>query len=100
MKSQHDDAADVPQPELPRDLRGRLDVRLDDGLRRILLAGVATRVHIHRHQGFGVLDDDVAAGLEVDAAPERGPDVLFDSELVENRNVPAVQLDSILELRD
>src|SRR4028119_2142973 len=37
---EHDDAAEVAQPNLPHDLLGRLHVRAEDGLLEILLADV------------------------------------------------------------
>src|SRR5437867_1854909 len=67
------------------DLAVRLEVDLEHGLLEVAFADVLARVHVDRDQRFGVVDDDVPAGLEPDAAPERPLDVLLDPERLENR---------------
>src|SRR5436309_10666539 len=80
-----DDAAQVTQADLADDLADRLEVDLEHGLLEVAFADVLARVHVDRDQRFGVVDDDVPAGLEPDAAPERPLDVLLDPERLENR---------------
>ena len=82
-----DDAAEVAQPQLARDLARRLHVRLEDRLLRILLAGVAARVHVDRDQRFGRLDDQVAAGRQIAATLEEVAQLLLDVRLVEQRDL-------------
>ena len=61
---QHDQAADVSQPELPANLLGRLEVHLKQRLVFFLLVvalvPMAAGVHVHRHQRLGLVDDDVS----------------------------------------
>ena len=83
-----DNPAQVPQPDLPHDLARRLEVRLDDGVLESpgrLLADVAPGVHVDRDEGFRLVDDDVAAGLQPDLAAERLVDLGLDAILVEYR---------------
>src|SRR3989475_12029478 len=73
-----DDAADVAQPQLARHLPRRLDVGLQDRALGVLLARVATRVHVDRGEGLGRLDDQVAPGRELHPWLEETADLRFD----------------------
>src|SRR5690606_40734451 len=57
----YDDAADVPQAELPGDLPGRVQIRLQDRLLRILLPRVPAGVDVDGDERLRRLDDDVPA---------------------------------------
>ena len=59
------------------------------------LPGGAGRVDVHRHQRFGVVDHDGAAGRQVDLAREGGFDLVLDLEAREQRHVVAIQLDPV-----
>src|SRR5207245_32144 len=59
-----DDAAQVPQPDLVHQLLHRLEVGLEDRLLELVLPRVAAGVDVDRHQGLGLVDHDVAAGVE------------------------------------
>ncbi len=73
-----DDAAEVAQPQLPRDhLRG-LEVGLEDRVVEAAAADEAAGVDVDRRHRLGLVDDQVAAGLEVDAAAEGLLDLLLD----------------------
>ena len=64
-----DDAAQIAQPDLAHDLRDGIEVGLDDGVfeaRR--LADIFAGVDVDGDQRFGLVDDDVAAGLQPDLA--------------------------------
>src|SRR3989475_1321578 len=87
-----DDAADVPQPQLARYFARRLDVGLQDRALGVLLARVATRVHVDRGEGLGRLDDQVAPGRELHSWLEETADLRFDVVLVEQRGLGLVQL--------
>ncbi len=80
-----DDAAQVAQPDLAHDLAGRLEVDLEHRLLEVALAHVLAGVDVDGHQGLGVVDDDVAAGLEPDPPPERLLDLLLDAGGLEDR---------------
>ena len=56
-----DEAREIAQPQLPSHFLGRFEIGF---IRRVLdrmLARGAARVHVHRDEGFGLVDDDVAA---------------------------------------
>src|SRR5256712_7326476 len=55
----HDDAADVAQPELLDDLLCRLEVDAQDRLLLVLLADVASGVDVHRGQRLRLVEDQV-----------------------------------------
>ena len=60
---ENDDPAKVAQAYLTNDLLDRFQVRLDDGVLEPAgpLADVAPGVHVDGDQGFGLVDDQVAA---------------------------------------
>src|SRR5215831_68140 len=80
-----DDPAEVAQADLADDLTDRLEVDLEHGLLEVALADVLARVDVDRDERLGVVDHDVAAGLEPHAAPQRLLDVLLDAERLEDR---------------
>ena len=55
-------------------------------------AGGAGGVDVHRHQGFGVVDDDGAARRQVHRAAVGRFDLVLDLEAAEQRRVIAVAL--------
>ena len=91
-----DDPADVPQPDLPRDLAGCLEVGPQDRLLGVLLPGVASRVDVDAHQRLGGLDDQRAAGGELDSRLEQLADLRLDVELVEQRQTDREVLDDLV----
>src|SRR4029077_107371 len=96
----HDDAAEVAQPNLPHDFLHGFEVGLDDGVleARGALANELSRVDVDGHEGFGVVDDDVAAGFEPDFGAQGFVQLVLDAELLEDRRFLAVQLDAVDEL--
>src|SRR6266581_3266840 len=94
----HDDAADVPQAQLPRHLARRFDVRLEDGALGVLLAGVPPSVHVDRRERLGRLDDQVATGRELYPRLEEVHDFRFDIVYVEQRRFGLVQLHPLDEV--
>ena len=67
-----DDAADVPQAQLPDDLLGGLEVVLGDGLLEVAAgARELAGVHVHHGHGLGAVDHERAAGGQVHLALER-----------------------------
>jgi len=87
-----DDAAEVAQPQLARDRLAGFEVGLEDGVVEIAAADEAARVHVDRCERFGLVDDEVAARLEVDALEQRLRDLLVDVEQVEDRPLASVVL--------
>src|SRR5881628_2532215 len=94
-----DDATQVTQADLADDLADRLEVDLEHGLLEVALADVLAGVHVDRHERLGVVDDDVAAGLEPHAAPQRLLDVLLEAERLEDRGGLLPEPHAILQRR-
>ena len=57
-----DQTRQIAQPELPRDLVGGLEIGLERGVLDVMFARRPTGVDVDRHQRFGLVEDDVAAG--------------------------------------
>src|SRR5712691_862143 len=95
-----DDAAEVAETDLADDLLHGLEVGLDDGVfeARGTLADEFAGVDINGHESFGVVDDDVAAGLEPDLGAESFVELVLDAELFEDRGFLGVELDAVDEL--
>ncbi len=91
----HDQAAEVAQTHLAGDFIGRFEVGVVRGLFDIAALGGACRVDVDRYQRLGVVDDDGAAGGQVDRARKGRLDLVFDLEAREQRNVVAVMLDLV-----
>src|SRR5262249_27911722 len=88
-----DDAAEVSQAQLPRDhLRG-LEVRLEYGVVEAAPADKAAGIDVDRGERFGLVDDEIAARLEIDAPREGFFDLVFHAVKVEQRPLPLVVLD-------
>ena len=64
---------------------GGLEVGLEDRLVEVARADEAAGVDVDGRQRLGLVDDEVAAALQVDAARERAGDLLLDVEEVEDR---------------
>ena len=79
-----DDAADVAQAELPDDLLDRLEIVLGRGVLEPLRRGLraradeATGVDVDDGEGLRVVEDEVAAGGQVDPPAERRLDLAID----------------------
>ena len=66
---ENDDAAEVAQTQLTRDGVRGFQVGLENGVVEIAAADVAAGVDVDGGHRLGLVDDQVAARLEVDAAP-------------------------------
>ena len=95
---QDDDAAQVAHPQLPRDRHGGLEIRAEDRFLEIAVADIATGIHVDGGHRLGLLDHEVAAGLQLHLLLQRAADLLLDAVQVEDRSRPAVQFDAIGEL--
>ena len=96
-----DDAADVAQAQLVDDRLGRLEVRARDRvLQARLLAAPDERagVDVDDRQRLGVVDHQVAAAGQVDAARDQAADDLLDAVGLEQRLGLLVELDAVDEL--
>src|SRR4029453_2706328 len=89
-----DDPADVTHAELPYDLLGSLDVDLGDRVLKpaLTLAGEAAGVDVDHGHRLGVVDHQVAARGQIDAAGEHRVECLLDAPLLEKRLLVLVEL--------
>ena len=71
----------------------RLEVGLEDGVVEVARADEAAGVDVDRGQRLGLVDDQVAARLQVDAARQRARDLFLDVEEVEDRPLAVVVLE-------
>ena len=96
-----DDPADVAQAQLVDDLLGGLEVRRRDRVlqaRALAAADERARVDVDDRQRLGVVDDEVAAAGQVDAARHEPVDDLLDAVGGEQRRLLLVELDAVDEL--
>jgi hypothetical protein len=88
-----DDAAEVAQAQLAGDGLRRLEIGLEDGVVEVAHADEAAGVDVDGGHRLGLVDDQVAAGLEVDAAGQRLLDFVLDAVQVEQRPLAGVVLE-------
>src|SRR3546814_10631095 len=80
-----DDAAQVAQAQLPRGRLRGLQVGAVDGFLEVALAQERAGVDVDRGHRLGLVDDQVAAGLERDFLLQRALDLVLDAVQVEHR---------------
>ena len=89
----HDDAADVAQPQLACDLLGSLQVVLEHGVLEIRGADKPTRVDVDHGQGLGSIHDNVPPGRQPHLAVQGLAQLVLYMKPLEERHVVPVQLD-------
>src|SRR6202166_4963022 len=96
----HDNAAQIAQANLAHDFLHRFQIGFDDGVfqPRGTLADEFAGVDIDGHQRFGVVDDDVAAGLEPHFGAQSFVEFVLDAELFKDGRFLGVQLDAADQL--
>ena len=96
----HDDAAQIAQANLANDFFHRFEIGFDDGVfeARGTVADEFAGVDVNGHQRFGVVDDDVAAGLEPHFGAQRFVEFVLDAELFEDGRFLGVELDAADQL--
>jgi hypothetical protein len=97
----NDDASDISEAKLFGDLPSRIQVRLEDGVLRVLLllSGEFSGVHIDGNQRLGGLDDDVPARGEVHPLLEGQVDLIVDLVSVEEGEVIRIEVQSAQKIR-
>ena len=91
-----DDPADVAQPQLPDDFLHGFEVVLRDGVLEPCAGRLRARadepsgVHVDDRERLGVVEDQIAAGRQVDAPGERRADLGLDAVGLEQRHLVAV----------
>jgi hypothetical protein len=94
-----DDAAQVAQAQLAGNGLRRFEVGLEDGVVEIARADVAAGVDVDGGHRLGLVEDQVAARLEVDPARQRLLDFLLDAVQVEQRPLAGVVHEAAADLR-
>src|SRR5437764_9722258 len=80
----HNDSAEITQPNLANNFLDGVDVRLNNSVFQASgLADVFAGIHIYRNQRFRLIDDDVASALEPDLGLQRLINFFLQSELFE-----------------
>src|SRR5471030_1827910 len=87
-----DDAAQITQPQLARDRMRRLQIGFEYRVGEIAPADEAAGVDVDGGHGLGLVDDQVAARFQVDAAAQRAQDLLLDTIQIEQRPFARVVL--------
>ena len=94
-----DQAADVPQAQLPRDLLGRFQVRVARRRLDVPAARAARGVDVDRHECLGLVDDEAAARRQGDLVRIGRLDLALDLVASEQRHRILVQLELALRIR-
>ena len=85
-----DQAGEVPQSELPRDLLGGLQIGLERGVLDVMFAGRAAGIDVDRYQRLGLVDHDVAAGPQLHGRREHRIELALDAHPREQRLAVAI----------
>src|SRR5205085_47985 len=98
---EYDDAAQIAQSDLPRDLFDRFHVRARDRVfePRAAAPDELTRVHVNCDERLGLIDDEIAAGLQPHARLDRFINLSLHAVSFKDRLFARVQLDAIDEAR-
>ena len=92
----HDDqTTQIAQTHLAGNFVSRFQVGAEGGFFDVAATCCTGRVHVHSHQGFGVVDHDGAARRQVHCAAERRFDLVLDLEAREQRGIVTVALDAV-----
>jgi hypothetical protein len=89
---EHDESAHVAQAQLATDFFGGFEVDLEDCRFLVFAAFMAASIDVDGDEGFGFVDDDIAAATEVDLTREGRFELFSDVEAVEHRLVIGVEL--------
>ena len=87
-----DQAADIPQAQLPRDLLGRFEIRIARGRLDITATRAARRIDVDRDECFRMIDHETAAGRQSDLVRVRRLDLALDLVAREQGDRVLVQL--------
>src|SRR5690606_32394470 len=91
-----DDAAEVAQPQLPGDRGSRFQVGLEDGLFQVAMADKSAGIDVDGGHRLGLVDHQIATGLEHHLALHGLLDLVLDAVQIEYRTLAGVMLKQIL----
>ena len=92
----HHQSGQIAQPQLPRHFAGGFQVGAQRRLLDAALARRTARVHVDRHQRLGLVDHQIAAGLELHRRLQHGVELRVDRVLGEQRLAVAAPQDHLL----
>ena len=78
-----DDATQIAQAQLTRDDLRRFQIGLENGVVEIAQPDIAAGIHVYGGHRLGLVDDQIAAGLQVDALGQRTLDLFFHAMQIE-----------------
>ncbi len=88
----HDEAGEIAQAQLARDFVRRLQIGAQRRVFDIVLARGTAGVHVDRDQRLGLVDDQIAAGLQRYVIREHGVELRLDPRLRKDRHRLAMDL--------
>ncbi len=94
-----DQAAQIAQLELARELIGGFEIGIERGLFDVGALGGARRVDVDGDQRLGMVEYQCAAGFQAHVARKRGFDLVFDLKAREQRRLVLVKLELAQILR-
>ena len=94
----NDDPAEVAQPELPGQYRGRFEIRFEQRVFLVVPPHKGARVHVNRGHGLGLIDDQMTATLKRDHRLQGALDVVLDTVPIKERALSVVVLHELCHL--
>src|SRR5690606_8900821 len=94
----HNDPAEVPEPELPGDLAGRLQIGPQDRVGQVGAADVPAGVDVDADQSLRLVDDDVPAALQPHLPIQSLLDLRLDLVGLEDGRALVVAVDPLLQI--
>ncbi len=94
-----DQSANVADAQLAGNLVSRLEIRVERGRLDIAAARGTRRVDVNRDEGLGVVNDDTAAGGQLDFVRVGRLDLALDLKSRKERNIVLIELQALLGVR-
>jgi len=95
----HDDAANIPQPQLAGDLRRRFHVGAEYGVRQIGMSGKSAGIDVNDRQRLRPVDDQITAALQVDPTIRQLVPFVFNGVMAENFGLRLVEVNLLDQVR-
>src|SRR3954470_11972691 len=92
----NDDSTQVSKPQLACDDLRRFEIGLEYGVVETAAANEPAGIHVDSGKRLGLIDDEITAGLEIDAACQRFFDLILDAIEIEYRPLAGI----VREARD
>ena len=95
----HDDAADIPQAQLAGNFRRCFHVRPEYRIRQVRIPDKTTGVDVNDRQGFGFINDQIPAALQIDPAIRQPIPFVFNGIVRENLCFSLIQMNFFHQIR-